>query len=170
VHLDLKGLERFPAHVSLEEATDNFELIGDGLLSSGPASVDLEIIRSDNIHYCRGRARCRVRLECSRCLEQFDMDLDGEIELSVRELLPKEQIGAAEVPDNELVIEAGRTEVDITDPVREALIIALPFRPLCRESCRGLCPVCGINKNEKSCSCRTGAVDPRWEKLRDLLK
>jgi uncharacterized protein len=170
VHLELKVLEDFPAAVTLTEAAEDLDLIGDGLVSAARVGVELEVIKSEKIYFCRGTARCRVQLECSRCLEQYELKLNGEVDFSIREKHPKEQIDPAEVPDNEIVIEMVQTEVDIVGPVREALIVAMPFRPLCRETCQGLCPVCGINKNNATCSCRTEATDPRWEKLRDLLK
>ena len=47
--------------------------------------------------------------------------------------------------------------------------IELPFRLLCREDCKGLCPVCGANLNEMTCNCNTKQIDPRLEKLKMLL-
>lgn len=57
--------------------------------------------------------------------------------------------------------------IDLTPLVHDALLLELPLAPLCREDCRGLCPYCGIDRNEATCAC-TGPVDPRWATLDGL--
>jgi uncharacterized protein len=52
--------------------------------------------------------------------------------------------------------------------MREQFYLALPMKPLCREDCKGLCPICGVNRNRETCSCRSEWVDPRMEALRKL--
>ena len=52
--------------------------------------------------------------------------------------------------------------------MREQFYLALPMKPLCREDCRGLCPVCGINRNRETCSCQATWVDPRLEALKSF--
>ena len=59
-------------------------------------------------------------------------------------------------------------ELDLCEAVQEQVIMALPVRPLCREDCRGLCPVCGADLNEESCTCAEKTVDPRWKALSEL--
>ena len=58
---------------------------------------------------------------------------------------------------------------DAGELVREDIILSLPYRFLCREDCKGLCPVCGKNLNTGSCGCRSGKVDPRLEILKKLI-
>ena len=58
--------------------------------------------------------------------------------------------------------------IDLGDVIREQFYLALPMKPLCREDCKGLCPVCGVNRNREACSCDTTWVDPRMEPLRRL--
>ncbi|MBQ3561654.1 MAG: DUF177 domain-containing protein, partial [Oscillospiraceae bacterium] len=47
--------------------------------------------------------------------------------------------------------------------------LEVPFQLLCREDCKGLCPVCGSDLNEKTCNCNQKQIDPRLEKLKMLL-
>jgi len=54
--------------------------------------------------------------------------------------------------------------------MREQFFLALPMKPLCREDCKGLCPVCGINRNRETCTCQSEWVDPRLEPLRHLTR
>jgi uncharacterized protein len=57
--------------------------------------------------------------------------------------------------------------VDLAPLARDAILLDLPLAPLCRDDCRGLCPTCGIDRNEESCTC-TAAPDPRWATLDGL--
>jgi len=59
-------------------------------------------------------------------------------------------------------------QIDLGEVIREQLYLAMPMKPLCREDCLGLCPVCGSNKNRETCECRPQWVDPRLEPLRKL--
>jgi uncharacterized protein len=59
--------------------------------------------------------------------------------------------------------------IDIDELVVEQLLLALPSRILCQEDCKGLCPVCGNNRNLKECSCESAEVDPRWGALKELV-
>ena len=59
-------------------------------------------------------------------------------------------------------------EVDLEPLLREQVILAVPFAPLCREDCKGLCPVCGIDLNTGTCTCDRTPIDPRWSALRNL--
>ena len=58
--------------------------------------------------------------------------------------------------------------IELDDLVREEILLALPAQVLCRESCRGLCPVCGVDRNLSTCDCEARQIDSRWEALKDL--
>jgi uncharacterized protein len=61
-------------------------------------------------------------------------------------------------------------DLDLTAPVRESLLLELPMKPVCREDCVGLCPVCGANLNLERCGCRAETADPRLVSLKRLLE
>lgn len=71
--------------------------------------------------------------------------------------------------DDEYIIAAENGDVDIDEAVSEAVYMEMPVRFLCKETCKGLCPVCGTDLNDSSCSCVAKAVDPRLAKLREYL-
>jgi uncharacterized protein len=96
--------------------------------------------------------------ECRRCLAVAR----GELRSTVRELF--EPSG-----DPEQTYPLRGDQLDLEPLARDAVLLELPQVPLCIEECLGLCPVCGINRNEVSCSCQTDTVDPRWAPL-DALK
>jgi uncharacterized protein len=60
--------------------------------------------------------------------------------------------------------------IDLGETMREQFYLALPMKPLCREDCAGLCPICGINRNREQCQCQAEWVDPRLEPLRKLTR
>ncbi|HEY1825046.1 MAG TPA: DUF177 domain-containing protein [Acidimicrobiales bacterium] len=57
--------------------------------------------------------------------------------------------------------------IDLAPLVHDAILLELPLAPLCRPDCRGLCPQCGIDRNESTCSCQA-PKDPRWDRLDGL--
>jgi uncharacterized protein len=98
------------------------------------------------------------------------MPLDSRVDVR---LLPAAQLEAApehEIRDDDLTIEFYRDEtIDVGALVREQCYLALPMKPLCRPDCQGLCPQCGANLNETTCSCDQTWVDPRLAVLKALV-
>jgi uncharacterized protein len=107
--------------------------------------------------------------ECDRCLEDALFPIDNDFDLTY---VPAEtDYGDAEtdIPDEES--EVGFYEgagLELTDVLREQILLWLPMQWVCREDCKGICPVCGQNRNVVACSCQTRPVDDRWAALRDL--
>jgi uncharacterized protein len=66
-------------------------------------------------------------------------------------------------------IDDGR-EIDLSEAVRQYILLAMPMKPLCREDCAGLCPRCGCNRNIDSCDCSDSGVDPRFAVLAKFYK
>ncbi len=97
---------------------------------------------------------------CRRCLEEAS----GELVAQVRELCrdPREAAGEEDEP-----YPVGHDELDLQPIVRDACILELPLAPLCSDSCLGLCPTCGANRNRDECSCDV-STDPRWSALAGL--
>ena len=96
--------------------------------------------------------------ECVRCLGLAR----GRLHVAVRELF---EPGS----DNEETYRLDGDEIDLEPLVRDAVLLELPLAPLCADDCQGLCPVCGVNRNQTSCTCAAEARDPRWSAL-DQLK
>jgi uncharacterized protein len=131
------------------EGEDSFRLEGGGRLVCRVEKGD-----SDSVHV-RGRLACRLGVECSRCLEPFSYPLAQELDLFY---LPRfaglDSEEDAELSDRELVVayyDAAR--IDLGEMLREQLLLTLPMKRLCSESCAGLCPVCGTNRNLAACRC-----------------
>lgn len=153
----------------MEEEAANWDISVVGLSTLGRARVEMDIVQSDSVYYCSGQVVCDVQLECSRCLEMIPSLLKGELDFSIRKVEDEKAVNRDEIPDNELIVPANVPQVDISGPVREALILEVPLKPLCVDDCLGLCPQCGTNLNEQKCRCKRETTDHRWDGLRDLL-
>ena len=126
--------------------------------------VDARLTSLEDGVLARGRADVHVHGECVRCLR----DLDEERTVTFDELyyLP-EAARAAE--DGEDVLLVGEDSLDLEPALRDALVPALPFRPLCRPDCAGLCPECGRRVDDLPADHRHDHPAPRWSALAALL-
>lgn len=108
-----------------------------------------------------GKLESTTVLECARCLKEFSSD----VTLWVCELFAGP---GHEASDDLDVYQVENTEIDLEPMVRDAVTLALPLNPLCREDCAGLCASCGTDLNEGACDCKDDTPDPRWAALSDL--
>ncbi|MCX7781119.1 MAG: DUF177 domain-containing protein [Negativicutes bacterium] len=132
---------------------------------SGQVSVEGTIVNNGRLLEVAGTAAVTARMECGRCLETFY----ARLELPFHELY-QEQIGLSDqFAEEDLAVFRG-DEVDITELVRETLILGEPLNRVCDSACKGLCPQCGVNRNFNACSCQTASVDPRLAALKKLLE
>jgi uncharacterized protein len=108
-----------------------------------------------------GRVGAATALECSRCLEKFS----GHVDVEVCELYA----GPGHAPEgDEDAYEVDGTDVDLEPLLRDAVTLALPLNPVCRDACQGLCPTCGKRRDEGPCGCKQDDTDPRWAALSAL--
>jgi len=105
----------------------------------------------------RGRATVTARHTCRRCLTEWTEPLAAEI----LEVLAS---------DTEAEYRLHGDEADLEPPLRDAVLLAMPLRPLCRPDCRGLCAVCGADLNTGSCPGHDEAPGSPFASLRDLLE
>lgn len=115
----------------------------------------------------RGHFDGRASGTCARCLESYPLAVERDFTFVIK---PVGQ-GAAPRVDEDLNLSfyAGDA-VDLSPLVREAIMLALPTRPLCKEDCPGLCPRCGANLSAGPCGCREDWTDPRLEALRSFKR
>jgi len=167
--LDLREFEDFPAKTSLEASPGEFPSLRDDVLRIESVLVDVSIQKSGEEYYCQGKVKSEMRLECARCLVEYTARLEGTTDFIIRSDAVRPDLRPGEFDDEDYAfIHGNDLRVDITDIVRQALALATPMKPLCREDCRGLCPKCGANRNEAECSCNRDEIDDRWAGLADL--
>ncbi len=95
--------------------------------------------------------------ECARCLEKVSFETSYECDDRIV------------FEESDEYISLTGDEFNLDEYVYEELSINLPFRALCKDDCKGLCPVCGTNLNISECSCTNDNIDPRFEVLKQLL-
>jgi len=131
-----------------------------------PLRGTLSLLKTVQRILCTGVLKCKVEMDCVRCLESFVV----EVEVPIEEEFGLGGDGSADLrlDDPALLIDE-QNILDISEVVRQNLLLALPTRPLCRPDCRGLCPTCGENLNLGACTCSLEGGDPRWASLRSLV-
>jgi uncharacterized protein len=117
----------------------------------------------------KGHLTVTLESECDRCLAQAQFPLDTAFDLFYR---PSDSIAAQE----EVAIDEGEAEIgfyegagmELEDILREQIMLLLPMQRVCSAECKGICPVCGRNRNEFACDCRAVPAEERWSALRKL--
>lgn len=140
------------------------DAILEGLAVSGssvppgePVHIDVELQAVNDGIVAVGTVRASWTGECRRCLEAAG----GEIATDVQEIFERDPVEGETRPLRDAT-------VDLTDMARDAVLLELPIAALCEDDCAGLCPTCGIDRNESSCDCAASEPDPRWAALEDL--
>jgi uncharacterized protein len=117
----------------------------------------------------RGRYTVEMECDCDRCLGRARFPLEAGFDLFYRPVSVIAREEEVEIDEGEAEIgffEGGGLELE--DLLREQILLALPMQRVCSDACKGICPVCGRNRNETACDCRLHTADDRWAALREL--
>ena len=158
-----------------EAGLDELDIRYDDSSLASPARVTCRLKRDGNILRIDSEVCAQMVVSCARCLEPVRLDVRGSFALVVKrmpvgETLPPALDDGGDPDGDELVyVPFDTTFIDITDRVRDAIILAAPMKALCSDGCRGLCPSCGKNLNAGPCGCGGGGEDPRWNALNGLF-
>ena len=122
-----------------------------------PLYLDLLLERVPDGVVARGSVEGVLEASCSRCLRPVSRRLSVHLD----ELFEPEPLEGETYP----ITAQG---IDLDQAVRDNLVLELPAAPLCHPGCRGLCPWCGSDRNERDCDCETEPPDSRWAALGSL--
>ena len=134
-------------------------------------TLDLDVRRDGGKLRVAGRLDATLELWCCRCLEPFRWVVGVDVDLLY--LPASENTGVAEdrIEESDLSTAFYRDDqIDLGQLMDEQFQLALPMKPLCRDDCRGLCAVCGGNRNTTACQCVERWEDPRLAALKSLLR
>ncbi len=151
-------------------------LASDVTADAGGGVAELELYADGSHAFAAGTFKGFVTVACSRCIDPVRLDIDDKVRLT---FMP-----ASEIPDDDAPVPADGDGALLTDGdidtfpfdgeridlepfLREELVLAVPFAPLCKEGCKGLCPQCGKDLNFEICTCER-PVDPRLAGLKGL--
>lgn len=157
----LKHSQGESASFNLCEEVPPLEIQGEKISFTGPVQADLTAVNTGGALRVEGSASGSLRLTCGRCLDQFDFPFT----VTVEEVYA---FTAEKAPENAVTFTGDF--LDVTPEVYNSIVLALPMKVLCRESCLGLCPCCGQRLSEGACGCGDEDFDPRLAALKKLLK
>jgi uncharacterized protein len=144
-----------------------FESDDDSYRVIAPASLAFEVQKDGDRYRLVGTLTSALEVTCSRCLEPFTVPIDVPFDLwYVPQVLNRGE-GEREIEEDDLATAYFRDDlIDLGQLMREQFVLALPMKPLCLETCKGLCPQCGVNLNQVTCMCTRRWEDPRLSGLR----
>lgn len=117
----------------------------------------------------KGDINLTVRLSCARCTDEFDKKLDTDLVFVLKFVSEQDQELLEEGDsDDYYFLPEGTLEFNFSEIIRDKIILNIEMKPLCSESCQGLCSQCGQNLNLESCNCNKEIVDERWLPLKEL--
>lgn len=136
-----------------------------------PVSLEFDINKDKQQFQLVGRMKTVLELPCSRCLEPFTIPVDAAFDLRYQPHTQNAGEDEREIEEDDLTTAFyDNDEIDLGQLMREQFYLALPMKPLCGDTCRGLCPVCGTNLNKGRCDCTHAWEDPRLAVLKTLNK
>ena len=127
-----------------------------------PVEVELRVHRQDEDFLVQGKLRTVLTLACDRCLGNALTTIEGEFSAWLTAEIPPD---SDETEDEWIPFPAYQESVDISELISRTIYLDLPRKTLCREDCQGLCPVCGIDRNQHTCECENTGMDERWAAL-----
>lgn len=141
---------------------------------AGHGEAELELYYEGSHVFATGDFKGELTVACSRCVGPAKLLIEEQLRVT---FLPANEMPAEDDDDSEDGAEVAADDLDVfaydgekvdLEPLfREQFVLAVPFAPLCREDCKGLCPHCGIDRNTGTCACEA-PIDPRLAGLKGL--
>lgn len=146
------------------------ETIESDIISSR-IKVHLKIEKHGSEITVKGDLTAEVKLQCSRCLEDFSEILSVPVDVVYHPVEDLKGEDNHEIKTGELDMDFySGEEMELIDLLKEQLMLNIPMKPLCTDLCKGICPGCGADLNIDNCTCNIKNIDPRFEKLKKLLQ
>lgn len=134
-----------------------------------PLECDLTAVYVEgNVVEVTGTLSAHLDMSCSRCLKPLKRKVDIEFEETFKRIDTPDEEGQNEEEDDIRFI--AEDQVDLIPYIEEALLLNLPYTAVCKDDCKGLCPSCGTDLNERDCDCEKDRIDPRLAALGDFFK
>ena len=116
-----------------------------------------------------GSVRSAVQLSCSRCLAEYQLPISSDFTIFYSKSVGGDLDEEVELSDHDLIsVSYTGEEIDLDFEIAEQVMMEVPFKPLCSESCRGLCTECGADLNAGECGCDRGGINLKMSALKKL--
>ena len=145
--IDLKKISAEGVKLSGEETSSIIDIESETVSFKQPVYYQFRAALRRDTLLVRGRLETVGKFTCASCLREFERTIAVESFLVQKRIINR----------------AGT--IDLTEEIREDIILALPFKPLCRPDCSGICPVCGRDLNQGTCECTRDRSDSPFDQL-----
>ena len=145
-HIPAAGLD-----IEAQEEASIMQMEAEGHRFTKPIHLKLNVNLVGETLYVKGHLHTTATLCCDRCLEWFDRPIGNDKFVFEKKVKYHGEI------------------IDLTENIREDIIVSLPLKTVCRQECRGLCPHCGRNLNTGQCGCKKGQIDTPFAALDKLM-
>ena len=158
---DEESLAGYPTLMALQDAGE--------CLFLAPLRIHLTVVKEYDHIRVNGRVETSLRLNCARCLAEHQLEIKSPFTIFYMRAADIAQDEEVELAEDELISATYEgDEIDFTAEIAAQIIMAIPFKPLCSEDCRGLCPICGADLNIGECACDRNESGFRFSVLKNL--
>jgi len=170
----VEGLTETPLVLSAKEPISDYpalsELHDSGeCIFSGPLDLSIRAEKEYDHVRVHGHIETRVTLSCSRCLIPFNSTLVSDFTIfysKATDFPVEEEIALSE---EDLISASYEGEyLDLNGEIQEQVLLEIPFKPLCHDECKGLCPKCGADLNAEECGCERTGTGSAFGVLKDF--
>lgn len=126
--------------------------------------VQASIYLTGGNYTVKGNFSTLIKLKCDRCLEEYTQKINQDFEV----VYTSEEI--VDRDDHIMYLDPQDIEIDLKPYIQDTILLNIPFKKVCSESCKGMCASCGANLNKEPCTCKNEKIDPRWDSLKELRK
>lgn len=170
--IDISEIRKSPGysmHFDLTMKTEPIEIGSDEVVFEQLLIISLDVKNSGRTLIVNGKIDGDAILICSRCLEKFSYHLNATFEEQFCQASNLAKAAEEGISSDELhVFEGSRILID--DIIQESVVLGIPMKMTCKDNCKGLCAVCGSNKNRHNCGCEIESVDLRLEVLKKYFE
>ncbi|HWP47835.1 MAG TPA: DUF177 domain-containing protein [Candidatus Limnocylindrales bacterium] len=164
-------IQASPSDFELELHPWEFDSQNDGFVLHSSTQAKIRVSRVGLDIEVYGYIPAELQLECCRCLESKIFPVQKYFHAIYRDAKWMETREEVELEAEDLLVSYySEDTLNLTEIIREQLILAIPIQVFCKADCAGLCPQCGQNLNFRRCSCREDNIDPRLAVLAKLLE
>jgi len=167
--IELGTLDEGPRPFEFSLATGETDLDLDNTRIVGSVNAQGVVVQRTTQTEISGVISAEMEFDCVRCLRPVESR--RKIEFEVSYVAPEHFATDKEkevTPDDLVTDVLPGNSIDLTEVVREQIVLDLPIQAFCSEDCKGLCATCGVNLNLIDCKCKESDLDPRWEALKNL--
>lgn len=154
-----EGLHKFVFETNVEELGIEERFVGSILLNCEMDKSSSQIILNCSL-------QITVKQVCDRCTVEFEDVIETDFKNIY--FLTGHKMNNGEDESGIYYLSSNDDKIDLSDDTIENVLLVIPMKVLCKEDCKGLCSICGINKNKEECNCISDTSNPVWEKLLKL--